>query len=136
MRVDLPSSSQVDSSVFEALPEDICQKREAEYELRSAPLKLEHETERPRRAASVNPPHTTNDRLRDHGTSASRGGRSAPSRSRSSLSQPPIAAVPAGVRVKPDELVEPETDADVFAALPANIQRAARGSGPRNSPCD
>ena len=160
MGADLPSFSQVDKSVFESLPEDIRQELEAEYERRSAPpLKPEHETEPPRRAASVNPPRTANDKPRDRGTSAgaNRGGdrslrgRGAPSKSKSRgrsslpplpppLPPPPppiIPAVPAGVRVKPGELVELGIDADVFAALPADIQReqlaAARGARVRPS---
>ena len=147
MGVDLPSFSQVDKSVFEALPEDIRQELEAEYERRSAPPpKPEHETGPPRRAASVNPPRTANDKPRDRGASVSRGGgrslrgRGAPSRSRgrgrSSL-PPPIPAVPAGVHVKPGELVELGIDADVFAVLPVDIQReqlaAARGARVRPS---
>ena len=146
MGADLPSFSQVDRSVFEALPEDIRQELEAEYERRSAPahpLKLEHETEPPRRAASVNPPRPANDEPRDRDTSASasrggRRGRGAPAASRgnSRSSLPP--PIPAGVvRVKPGELVELGIDADVFAALPVTIQReqlaAARGARVRPS---
>ena len=154
MGVDLPAFSQVDRSVFEALPEDIRRELEAEYERRSAPhLKPEHETEPPRRAASVNPPRTANDKARERSTSASRGDRrgrgrdrgAPPSRGgRSSLPPPLIPAVPtvptgasAGVRVKPGELVELGIDADVFAALPVTIQReqlaAARGARVRPS---
>ena len=151
MGVDLPSFSQVDKSVFESLPEDIRQELEAEYERRSAPpLKPEHEAEPPRRAASVNPPRTANDKPHDRGTSASasrggggpslRGRRGAPSKSnsRGRSSLPPLPPpVPAGVRVKPGELVELGIDADVFAALPADIQReqlaAARGARVRPS---
>lgn len=149
MGADLPSFSQVDRSVFEALPEDIRQELEAEYERRSAPappLKPEHETEPPRRAASVNPPRPANDKPRDRGTSASasrggRRGRGAPAASRGGSSRsslPPPQPIPVGVvRVKPGELVELGIDADVFAALPVTIQReqlaAARGARVRPS---
>src|SRR5216683_6358206 len=78
--VDLPSFSQVDMSVFDALPEDIRHELEAEYKRRrsASPVKVkpEHVTEPPpRRAASVIPPRGANDRPRVRSTSASRGGR-------------------------------------------------------------
>ena len=142
----LPSFSQLDMSVFDALPEDIRHELEAEYKRRrsASPVKVkpEHVTEPPpRRAASVIPPRGANDRPRVRSTSvSSRGGRRgrgavAPSRGRFSV--PPIPAVPAGVRVKPGELAELGIDPDVFAALPVGIQReqlaAARGARVRPS---
>src|SRR6267142_768739 len=156
--VDLPSFSQVDMSVFQALPDDVRRELEAEYERRGSappppppppppPFKPEVGTdEPPHRSASVAPSRGASDQPRVRGTSASasrgssRRGRGAPP-SRGRMSLPPLpAAVPAltaVVRVKPDELAELGIDPDVFAALPASIQReqlaAARGARVRPS---
>jgi DNA repair protein REV1 len=159
--VDLPSFSQVDMSVFQALPDDVRRELEAEYERRgSAPppphVKPEVGTdEPPHRSASEAPSRAANDQPRVRGTSArasaSRGGSRSrrgranwrgapPSRGRSSLPPLPPGAVPAstaGVRVKPAELAELGIDPDVFSALPLSIQReqlaAARGARVRPS---
>lgn len=143
--IDLPSFSQVDMTVFEALPDDIRQELEAEYQRRrSATPKPEPvaAAELPRRASSV---HLTrggisNSRVRG-AASRSRSGRQPPgnnSRSRGRSAPPPIPAAPAAVvRVKPGELAELGIDEGVFAALPVPIQReqlaAARGARVRPS---
>ena len=159
--MDLPSFSQIDMSVFDALPEDIRHELEAEYQRRrSAPPKPEPEdvVELPRRASSALPPRggtyhgPARGRARG-GTTASRGGqrntfgagagrqplgRNARSRSQSRGHPPAPARAPAPVvRVKPGELAELGLDAEVFAALPVRIQReqlaAARGARVRPS---
>ncbi|KAH9989747.1 hypothetical protein BJV77DRAFT_1061146 [Russula vinacea] len=131
--MDLPSFSQIDMSVYEALPEDIRQELEAEYQRRrSAPPRPEPEPavvvpELPRRAASAHPPRG--------------GNRNYNSRHkqrpwwwwRTSTAPPPIIPpAAAAVRVKPGELAELGIDEEVFAALPVRIQReqlaAARGA--------
>jgi len=154
-RADLPSFSQVDMSVFEALPEDIRQELEAEYHRRRSvpPPKLEPVTEPPRRSASVIPSRGGNEGIRARGTGASRGKRGKPGRGNSSSSSAsqsrgrprslftlaPALPAPAAasVRVNPGELEELGLDEEVFAALPVNIQReqlaAARGARVRPS---
>src|SRR6267154_882320 len=140
--IDLPSFSQVDMTVFEALPDDIRQELEAEYQRRrSAPPKPEPVAvaELPRRASSV---HLTrggisNSRVRGTASRGRRdGGRQPPginSRSRGRFTPQPIQPAPAAVvRVKPGELAELGIDEAVFAVLPVPIQReqlaAARGA--------
>ena len=143
--IDLPSFSQVDMSVFEALPDDIRQELEAEYNRRrSVPPKPEPVVvaELPRRASSVLPTRggISNSRVRG-AASRGRGGRQPPgnnSRSRGRFAHLPIALAPAAVvRVKPGELAELGIDQGVFAALPVPIQReqlaAARGARVRPS---
>jgi DNA repair protein REV1 len=148
--IDLPSFSQVDMTVFEALPDDIRQELEAEYQRRrSAPPKPgpAAAAELPRRAASVHPTRGGISNSRVRGGTASRGtrsgGRRQPpgknSRSRGRFTpQPIIPPAPAAVvRVKPGELAELGIDEGVFAALPVPIQReqlaAARGARVRPS---
>jgi len=149
--IDLPSFSQVDMTVFEALPGDIRQELEAEYQRRrSAPPKPEPVTvaELPRRASSVHPTRGGISNFRVRGT-ASRGrrdnstfgGRQPPgnnSRSRGRFAPPAIPPAPAAVvRVKPGELAKLGIDEGVFAALPVPIQReqlaTARGARVRPS---
>ena len=145
--IDLPSFSQVDMTVFEALPDDIREELEAEYQRRrSAPPKPEPVAvaELPRRASSV---HLTrggisNSRVRGTASRGRRdGGRQPPginSRSRGRFTPQPIQPAPAAVvRVKPGELAELGIDEAVFAVLPVPIQReqlaAARGTRIRPS---
>ncbi len=172
---DLPSFSQVDMSVFEALPEDIRKELEAEYNRRSAPAPNKSEPPAdliPRANSAIPYRGGGNERLRSRGTDAvsSRGRRGSLGRdqargaaswvlrprgrgrgrgdgaggpSRGGL----LAFLPAPapmVHVKPGELAELGIDAEVFAALPrfrcgssasSWPQRAARGYGPRSSPC-
>jgi DNA repair protein REV1 len=146
--LDLPSFSQLDMSVFEALPDDIRKELEAEYQRRRpAPPKPEPVAvaKLPRRASSVRPAHGGNsNNSRVHGPAARRsstfGGRQSPghnSRSRGHFAPLPIPPAPAaGVRVKPGELAALGIDEVVFSALPVAIQReqlaAARGA--RNRP--
>lgn len=154
--IDLPSFSQVDMAVFEALPDDIRQELEVEYERRRfVPPKPEPVAvaELPRRASSVRPTRGGISNPRVRGT-ASRGGRrnrsstfggrqpvgnnSRRSRGPGRFAPQPIAAAPAAVvRVKPGELAELGIDEGVFAALPVPIQReqlaAARGARVRPS---
>ena len=155
--MDLPSFSKVDRSVFDALPEDIRQELEAEYQRRrSAPPKPEPvavaavavvvaEPPRQRAASAALPPRG----VRGTATAtAGRGGRRGQGGGRRPLGGRPAAqttlgrfasapapvppAGPAAVRVKPSELAELGIDAEVFAALPMRIQReqlaAARGA--------
>ena len=149
--MDLPSFSQVDMTVFDALPDDIRQELEAEYQRRrSAPPKPEPvaAAELPRRASSVRPTRGGISNSRGRGAasrgrreSSTFGGRQAPgnnSRSRGRFAPQPIAAAAAAVvRVKPGELAEFGIDEGVFAALPVPIQReqlaAARGARVRPS---
>lgn len=143
--IDLPSFSQVDMTVFEALPGDIRQELEAEYQRRrSAPPKPEPVAvaELPLRASSVHPTRGGMSNSRGRGAaSRGRSGRQPPgnnSRSRGRFAPPPIQAAPAAVvRVKAGELAELGIDEGVFAALPVPIQReqlaAARGSRVRPS---
>src|SRR6266576_1634169 len=128
---DLPSLSQVDMAVFEALPDDIRQELEAEYQRRrSAPPKPEPVAvaELPRHASSVHPTRggISNSRVRGP-ASRGRSGRQPPgnnSRSRGRFTPQPIAPAPAVVvRVKADELAKLGIDEAVFAALPVPIQR-------------
>ncbi|KAH9171433.1 DNA repair protein [Lactarius sanguifluus] len=104
---DLPSFSQVDMSVFEALPEDI--RKELETEGRRGPLGRDQA-----RGA-------TSWALRPRGRGRGRGGL---------LAFPPAPAPM--IHVKPGELEELGIDAEVFSALPMRIQReqlaAARGA--------
>ncbi|KAI9508820.1 DNA repair protein [Russula earlei] len=134
--VDLPSFSQVDRSVFEALPEDIRQELEAEYQRRRSapPPKLESVADEPppRRSASTISPRGANNRLRilGAGAGASRGqrgrrqqrGRGAAYRGRLS-SAPPAPPAQGALRVDPGELAELGIDEEVFAALPVSLQR-------------
>ncbi|KAH9057675.1 DNA repair protein [Lactarius vividus] len=156
---DLPSFSQVDMSVFEALPEDIRKELETEYERRSAPApnKPEPPADPIPRANSVIPARGGgNDRPRGRGISAvsSRGRRGSLGRNqtrgatswglrprgrgrgRGGLLAFPPAPAPM-IHVKPGELEELGIDAEVFAALPVRIQReqlaAARGARVRPS---
>ena len=151
--VDLPSFSQVDMSVFEALPEDIRQELEAEYQRRTSvpPPKPEPIAKPPRRAASVVPSPRrdgNDDKLRVVRGIGGRGrmsgrqrlGSGAPTRGRSRSALPPVSIAPpaaAAVRVKPGELAELGIDEEVFAALPVRIQceqlAAARGARVRPS---
>ena len=147
---DLPSFSQVDMSVFEALPEDIRKELEAEYQRRSVPSpnKSEPPADRIPRANSENPFRDAgdDDRLRGRGSTAvsssSRGrrgfgrdqARGASSwalwprgrgrgRGRGSVGGGALLALPPMVQVKPGELAELGIDAEVFSALPVRIQR-------------
>ena len=149
--VGLPSFSQIDMSVFEALPEDIRKELETEYSRRSVPPPntSERPTEPPPRAASVViAPSRGNERLRVSGAGSSRGrrgrfghqprgGSGALSRGRPALPSAPPPAAPTMVRVKAEELAELGIDEEVFAALPVRIQReqlaAARGARVRPS---
>ena len=155
--IDLPSFSQVDMTVFDALPDDIRQELEVEYQRRrSAPPKPEPVAvaDLPRRASSVHPTRGGISNSRIRGT-ASRGGRrdsstfggrqpagnnSRRSRGPGRFAPQPIAPAPAAVvrvKVKPGELTELGIDEDVFASLPVSIQReqlaAARGARVRPS---
>ncbi|KAH9029068.1 DNA repair protein [Lactarius pseudohatsudake] len=123
---DLPSFSQLDMSVFEALPEDIRKELETEYERRSAPApnKPEPPADPTPRVNSVIPARGGgSDRPRGRGMGAvsSRGRR----------------GHGAAVVVVPGELEELGIDAEVFSALPVRIQReqlaAARGARVRPS---
>ena len=160
--MDLPSFSQVDMTVFEALPDDIRQELEAEYHRRrSAPPKPEPVAvaELPQRASSVRPTRGGNSNFRVRGTasrgrrgsSSTFGGRQPPgnnsrSRGRPAVARPAAPNIPAAaaaapvlavVRVKPGELAELGIDESVFTALPVPIQReqlaAARGARVRPS---
>ena len=149
--LDLPSFSQVDMSVFEALPDDIRQELEAEYQRRRpVPPKPEPVAvaKLPRRASSVLLAHGGNsNNSRVHGPAgrgrrgSTFGGRQSPgnnSRSRGRFAPLPILPAPvAGVRVKPGELAALGIDEVVFSALPVAIQHeqlaAARGARIRPS---
>jgi DNA repair protein REV1 len=149
-RVDLPSFSQVDMTVFEALPEDIRKELEAEYRRRSAPPpKPELPAEPPPHAASVTPSRGNgNDRFRVRRAGASRGrrgttttfarqargtaswlqpprgsGNNGPSRGRPTIPAFAAPASAATIRIRAGELAELGIDEDVFAALPVRIQR-------------
>ncbi|KAH9039423.1 hypothetical protein EDB84DRAFT_1397049 [Lactarius hengduanensis] len=153
---DLPSFSQLDMSVFEALPEDIRKELETEYERRSAPApnKPEPPADPTSRANSVIPARGGgNDRPRGRGMGAvsSRGRRGSlgrdQARGATSWALRPrgrgrgrgrlLAFPPAMIHVKPGELEELGIDAEVFSALPVRIQReqlaAARGARVRPS---
>ena len=144
----LPSFSQVDMSVFEALPEDIRKELEAEYR-RSAPAPNTPLDPIPRANSAM----SARGKLRDRGAGAvsSRGARDQARRAASVLrprgrgrgrgdggGQGLLAFPPAlVVQVKPGELVELGIDAEVFSALPVRIQReqlaVARGARVRPS---
>lgn len=148
----LPSFSQVDMSVFEALPEDIRKELEAEYERRSVAPTNPNEppsADRTSRANSAAPFRDAgiNDRLRGRGRGAGavgssrRGffGREQARGAASWIARPrgrgrgrghgrggllAFTSAPAPmVHVKPGELAELGIDAEVFSALPVRIQR-------------
>jgi DNA repair protein REV1 len=150
---DLPSFSQVDMSIFEALPEDIRKELEAEYRRRSEPTPNKPEPSVdtiPRANFAIPVRGGRNDRLRDRGAGAvssrsRRGsfGRDQARRAASVLrprgrgrgrgdggggpSRVGLLAFPLApapmVQVKPGELAELGIDAEVFFALPVRIQR-------------
>ncbi|KAH8978745.1 DNA repair protein [Lactarius hatsudake] len=153
---DLPSFSQLDMSVFDALPEDIRKELETEYARRSAPApnKPEPPADPIPRANSVTPARGGGPRGRGMGAVSSRGRRGplgrdqacgatswalrprGRGRGRGGLLALPPAPAPMA-HVKPGELEELGIDAEVFSALPVRIQReqlaAARGARVRPS---
>lgn len=130
---DLPSFSQVDMSVFDALPTQIRGELEAEYKRRSTSPAVTGPEPHPD-AGPFNKPINTNATATT--ANLSRITRQlaprAPGTTKPILSPtknrlfgiPTIPrAGPSGVRVKPEELKQLGFDPDVFASLPIDIQR-------------
>jgi len=118
---DLPSLSQVDMDVLEALPEDIRKELEDAYQRRShSPMVVE-----------ASPVPTTSSKGAAKGPNVKRITQQLAPKSRSSLSpkrsvlfaKRDTPASASAVRVSDTELRELEIDPDVFAALPVEMQR-------------
>ncbi|KAA1475810.1 DNA repair protein [Dentipellis sp. KUC8613] len=125
--LDLPNFSQVDMSVFEALPDDVRRELEAEYKRRSAsPTKAEA-------GPSVRSPSPAKARpgLRvDGGKSANwarithqLAPRSKPLLSPRAARLFAVHSRPAAVRVTDEELQKLSIDPEVFSLLPVDVQR-------------
>ncbi|THH06773.1 hypothetical protein EW146_g9508 [Bondarzewia mesenterica] len=122
--LDLPSFSQVDMSVFDALPPDVRQELEAEYERRS-------------KSASPGPPSPPPPIRVKAASNLTRITRQLAPRSKPLLSPTKRALFgfstgPSTLRVPDKELRKLKIDPDVFAALPVDVQKEqlaqARGS--------
>ncbi|EMD34309.1 hypothetical protein CERSUDRAFT_107516 [Gelatoporia subvermispora B] len=132
--LDLPSFSQVDKSVFEALPEDVRKELENEYKRRSVTPGLGDAIERSR-SASLQPlprPTRKNHRLLVKGTNLKRITQQLAPRNRPSTSVNKgnlfVRGKSAGissVNVSERELGKLGIDPEVFVQLPADLQREA-----------
>lgn len=118
--VDLPSFSQVDMSVFEALPEDVRKELEAEYKRRSVtPGPAPKEALPALEAASPK-------KVGARGVNVKRITRQLAPRNRPVLSPTKLFAkrvYASSINVKERELRKYGIDPEVFAALPAEMQR-------------
>ncbi|KAH9948124.1 DNA repair protein [Amylocystis lapponica] len=123
---DLPSFSQVDMSVFDALPDDVRKELENEYKRRSVTPAV---TGEPSRDRSISVPAERKPKsILVKGTNVKRITQQLAPRSKSSIS--PKKSVlfakrdrPFAVDVSDRELRRLDVDPDVFAVLPADLQR-------------
>ncbi|KAH8100333.1 DNA repair protein [Cristinia sonorae] len=127
---DLPAFSQIDRSVFDALPEDIRKELEAEYKRRSiTPDPLPAIPAKRVRFASLAPADVfPKVKITVKGTNVKRITQQLAPRGRSSISPQKTALfkkrdIPFKVNVSEEELRKLGLDPDVFAMLPRNIQR-------------
>ncbi|KZT11147.1 DNA repair protein [Laetiporus sulphureus 93-53] len=122
---DLPSLSQVDMAVFDALPEDVRKELEIEYSRRSAtPVLAEH----PARSRSPSMPVERNQKIIVKGTDVKRitqqlapQNRPSVSPAKSRLFTKPVG--PSSVYVSERELLKLNIDPEVFIMLPPDLQR-------------
>lgn len=131
--VDLPSFSQVDMSVFEALPDDVRKELSNEYERRSRSRSITPGLPGHRRSTT---PTTAKPKATKgaHMTNVKRITQQLAPRSRSSISPAKTklfvksiagsstGAEPSGVSVSEAELEKLKIDAEVFAMLPVDLQ--------------
>lgn len=129
--VDLPSFSQVDKSVFDALPEDVRQELEQEYKRRSAsPAPFLLQQKRASRALSAGPCRKPASRLTVKGAkplNVKRITKQLAPRNRAVLSPSKnklfVKTRPSSVKVSDAELKKLGLDPEVFALLPPDLQR-------------
>lgn len=123
--VDLPSFSQVDMSVFDALPDDVRMELEAEYNRRPTTPVVEAGPSRSRSASAAEEPRA---KISVKGTNVKHITRQLAPRSRSGMS-PTKSTLFAkrdelkGLNVSERELRKLEIDPEVFAMLPVDVQR-------------
>lgn len=123
---DLPSFSQVDLSVLQALPDDVRQELEGEYKRRSVTPDLR--TERASRSRSPSIPIMRKTKITVKGTNVKRITQQLAPRSRSAISPQKSSlfvrrAGPSFVNVSEKELRKLNIDPEVFAMLPVDLQR-------------
>ncbi|KAG2354609.1 hypothetical protein BDR07DRAFT_1494307 [Suillus spraguei] len=115
--LDLPSFSQVDKDVFDALPDDVRKELEVEYQRRSrSPMPPEQ------------PSHNVRPKIMVKGVNVKRITQQLAQKNRTSVSpcKNTLFAkreVPSYMRVSDAELRKLDIDPDVFAALPVDLQR-------------
>ncbi|KAG1865330.1 hypothetical protein F4604DRAFT_998681 [Suillus subluteus] len=115
--LDLPSFSQVDRDVFDALPDDVRKELEVEYQRRSrSPMPAEQ------------PSHDIRPKITVKGVNVKRITQQLAPKNRTSVSPRKNTLfakreVPSYMRVSDAELCKLDIDPDVFAALPVDLQR-------------
>lgn len=115
--LDLPSFSQVDKNVFDALPDDVRKELEVEYQRRSrSPIPAEQ------------PTHDVRPKITVKGVNVKRITQQLAPKNRTSVSPRKNTLfakrdVPSYMRVSDAELRKLDFDPDVFAALPVDLQR-------------
>lgn len=115
--LDLPSFSQVDKDVFDALPDDVRKELEVEYQRRSrSPVPPEQ------------PAHNVRPKIMVKGVNVKRITQQLAPKNRTSVSPRKNTLfakreVPSYMRVSDAELRKLDIDPDVFAALPVDLQR-------------
>ncbi|KAG2075797.1 DNA repair protein [Suillus decipiens] len=115
--LDLPSFSQVDKDVFDALPNDVRKELEVEYQRRSrSPMPAEQ------------PSHNVRPKIMVKGVNVKRITQQLAPKNRTSVSPRKNTLfakreVPSYMRVSDAELRKLDIDPDVFAALPMDLQR-------------
>lgn len=135
--LDLPSFSQVDMGVFDALPPDVRRELEDEYKRRStSPMPVDGAPPKPpspplgaRARSSVPPPPLFPQKITVKGTNFKRITRQLAPRSRPRISPQKSMlfqkkeTVFSSMRMTDDELRKKDIDPDVFRALPVKVQR-------------
>lgn len=123
--IDLPSFSQVDMSVFDALPDDVRKELEAEYNRRSTTPAVEAGPSRSRSVSAAGEPKV---KISVKGTNVKRITRQLAPRNRTGMS-PTKSTLFAkrdgakGLNVSERELRKLDIDPEVFAMLPVDLQR-------------
>ncbi|EGN96299.1 hypothetical protein SERLA73DRAFT_59278 [Serpula lacrymans var. lacrymans S7.3] len=126
---DLPSFSQVDKGVFDALPEDVRKELEVEYKRRShSPMPAQTSSVFPIRSKSSEPISDYNNRITVKGTNVKRITQQLAPRNRASLSPRKNMLFtkrdgPSALQVSEAELEKLEIDPEVFFVLPIDMQR-------------
>ncbi|KZT74041.1 DNA repair protein [Daedalea quercina L-15889] len=125
LEVDLPSFSQVDMSVFEALPDDVRRELETEYNRRSTTPAAEAGPSRSRSMSAAEEPKR---KFTVKGTNVKHITRQLAPRNRTSMS--PTKSMlfakqdgPLRLSISERELRKLDIDPEVFAMLPADLQR-------------